>query len=170
MKPLIPGILIFIVCGIAARITVRPSAVPLFKTIIVHRFANSSGTAQSPEYIQSFCDGMRDELEKLNLAGQVVEEGVTVNAADASDSLVIEGKFTGYASGGVLFPQTMGIEIDIYRASDDALVKSFTTTIAHRPTPLTSDKSQGAWAGGLGSRFIEQRLKGVSLQAGGSAN
>jgi len=163
MKPFVSALLALIFFGVVASLTARQSQPPPFKTIVVDRFVNSNGATQSAEFIQSSCDSMRDELLKLNLASQVVEEGVTVNAADAPGSLIIAGKFTSYAKGGVMWPGKVGVEIDVYRASDHALVKTLTPTIAYRRTPLNTDKSLGRYVGGLGSHYVQQGLKGVTL-------
>lgn len=158
MKSLVALILVSIFCGVGASLTVRHNQRAEFATIVVDRFANTSGTAQSPEFIQAFCDGMRYELSSLNVAGQVVEQGVTVNAADAPNSLVVEGKFTGSTKGDLIETDKLIVEIDVYRASDHALIKSFTHSVAYKTIPINTDKRLGTYAGAQISRFVEPSL------------
>jgi hypothetical protein len=158
MKSLVALILVSICCGVGASLTARHSQRAEFATIVVDRFANTSATTQSPEFIQAFCDGMRDELSSLNVAGQVVEQGVTVNPADAANALVVEGRFTGYTKGDLIATDKLTVEIDVYRAGDHTLVKSFTHSVAYKSIPINSDKKLGTYAGAQISRFVEPSL------------
>ena len=102
------------------------SAPPLIRTIIVKHFSNSMGVDKSQEFINYFCDALRDELVKEKIANQVAEDALPVADADASNSLVIEGKFTGFDKGGVFSLGNVTMEIEMYRISDHALMKMTT--------------------------------------------
>jgi hypothetical protein len=165
MKSLVPLILVSIACGVGASLSARHNPQPEFKTIVVDRFVNTSGTTQSPAFIQSLSDGMRDGLLNSDLARQVVEEGVTVNAADASSSLIVEGRFTGYTRGDLISTDKLAVEISVYRASDHVLVKSLQSTVSFRTIPINTDTRLGSYAGSQSSRSIAQGMKGVSPAA-----
>lgn len=163
MKRLVYPALVLCLLILFVPLPAKESQPPQFKTIVVDRFVNANGAKQSPAFIQAFCDGMRDGFVKLKMAGQVIEQDAKPAEADAAASLVIEGKFTSLAKGGFMAPGKLGVEIDIYRASDHALVKTMTPTIPFKPTPLNTDKGLGGWTGTQGARLVQKELKGVSL-------
>ncbi len=69
--------------------------------------------------------GLREGLQEYKVAHQAVGEGAAVSDADAVNSLVIEGKFTSLDKGAIFTKLYM--EIDIYRVTDHALVKTIAT-------------------------------------------
>ncbi len=125
MKRLAPLLSLLAILFAAAPPPAKASKPPQFNTIVVNHFANASGMSQSQEFIQEFDEGLRENLRKWKIAGQVVQEGATVDDAVAANSLVIEGKFTSLDKGAMLTKLYM--EIDIYRISDHVLVKTIST-------------------------------------------
>jgi len=136
------------------------STPPLIRTIIVKHFTNAAGMSQSQEFINIFCDQLRDELTKEKIASQVAEETTPVADADAPNSLVIEGKFTGSEKGGFITPATLTLEIEIYRVSDHALLKLSTPKAIYKATPLNRDKNVAEFTGRQIAATIKQLLKG----------
>lgn len=136
------------------------STPPLIRTIIVKHFSDAPGMSQSQEFINFFCDELRDELTKEKIAIQVAEETTPVADADAPNSLVIEGKFTGSEKGGFITPATLTLEIEIYRVSDHALLKLSTPKAIYKATPLNRDKNVAEFTGRQIAATIKQLLKG----------
>jgi hypothetical protein len=132
-----------------------------FKTIVVQHFVNSNGTSLSPEFAGYFCDGLRDWLEKNKAASQVVEEGVTVAAADAADSLVIEGRFSSYQKGSLFTLGKLEAEISIYRVSDHAVVKTLSAKGAFKG--VDSEKTAAHFSAMQIGYAIRQAIKDVNL-------
>jgi hypothetical protein len=138
---------------------------PQFNTIVVKHFVNANGTNQSQEFINYFSDSLRSGLEKFKVANQAVGEGVTVADADAANSLLIEGKFTDFEKGGGFKVGKLGLEINIYRISDHALVKTMTTQAAFKPTPLNRDKNVAEFTGTQTAYQLRQTLKNINLSS-----
>jgi len=136
------------------------STPPLIRTIIVKHFSDAPGMSQSQEFINFFCDELRDELTKEKIAIQVAEETTPVADADAPNSLVIEGKFTGSEKGGFITPATLTLEIEIYRVSDHALLKLSTPKAIYKSSPMNKDKNVAEFTGRQIAATIKQLLKG----------
>jgi hypothetical protein len=134
---------------------------PQFKTIVVRRFTNAPGVSQSQTFINYYLDGLTGELQKIGMANQVAGEGVPVAAADAADSIVIEGMFTSFNKGG--FVGKLGLEINIYRISDHALVKTMTTEAAFKHSPFNADQNLGLYTGRQTASLIKQAIKNITL-------
>jgi len=133
---LVPLILLFAAVPLSAK-------TPLgFKFIVVQHFTNANGANQSPEFINLFCDDLRNWLQKNESAGQVVEDEdrTTIPPADAANSLVLEGKFDWVEKGGLLTPGELEAEVSIYRLSDHALVRTLPAKAAFNGSP----ESKGA--------------------------
>ncbi len=86
-------------------------------------------------------------------------------AADAAASIVIEGKFTEFSKGGLFAPGSLGVEIDIYRLSDRALVKTTTAKVPFKSSPGNKDKNVAEYTGAQTAYLVRQALKGVSLSS-----
>jgi len=52
----------------AAPLAAKENPLP-FRNIVVNHFVNSSGASLSSDFIQYFCDGLRDALIKNKAAG-----------------------------------------------------------------------------------------------------
>ena len=165
MKHIAPIFLLTALLLAAAPLSAKESQPPQYKTIVVKHFINSNGAGQSQDFINYFCDSLVVQLEKIKIAGQVVEEGVTVPAADAAASIVIEGKFTEFSKGGLFAPGSLGVEIDIYRLSDRALVKTTTAKVPFKSSPANKDKNVAEYTGAQTAYLVRQALKNVSLSS-----
>jgi hypothetical protein len=152
--------ILFTVAPLAAKDTQ-----PQFNTIVVKHFVNANGTNQSQDFINYFCDSLRAGLEKAKVTNQAVGEGVTVADAVATNSLSIEGKFTDFNRGGGFKVGKLGLEINIYRISDHALVKTMTTQAAFKPSPMNKDKNVAEFTGNQTAYLVKQALKNISLSS-----
>lgn len=135
-----------------------------FNTIVVRHFVNVNGMNQSQEFVKDFADTLSSQLLKLKLAQQVLGEGATV--ADAANSLVIEGKFIGRDKE--IYMVTVGklnVEIDIYRISDHALVKTVTAKVLIPPSLSKNDEDMAAETASQTAHQIQQALKGVYISS-----
>ncbi len=138
---------------------------PQFNTIVVKHFMNANGVNQSQDFINYFYDSLSTHLLKSKVASQVMGEGVTVADAVAANSLLIEGKFTDFDEGGMFSLGKLGVEINIYRISDHALVRTIPTKIPFKHSPFNKDKNIAEFTGGTAAYQIKQALKGISLSS-----
>jgi hypothetical protein len=162
MKFHIPFMLLAIL--LAASPLAAKNSQPQFNTIVVKHFSNADGMNQSPEFIRFFSDSLRSWLEKVRIANQVVEEGIPVSDSIAADSLVIEGRFIGHDKE--VFMVTVGklnVELEIFRISDHALVKSMTVKVLIPPSLSKNDQDMAAETGSQVARQIRQVLTYVNL-------
>jgi hypothetical protein len=139
---------------------------PQFNTVVVKHFSNANGMNRSQEFINQFSDSLRSWLEKAKIANQVIEEGTPVAEAAAADSLSIEGKFIGHDKE--IFMVTVGklnVEVDIYRISDHALVKTMMVKALIPPSLSKNDQDMAAETGSQVARQIQQALKNTSLSS-----
>lgn len=156
----LPFCFLFAVAPLAAK-----DSQSRFDTIIVKHFVNANGTNQSQEFINYFSDSLRAGLEKSKITNQATGEGVTVADAVAANSLLIEGKFTDFDKGGGFKIGKLSLEINIYRISDHALVKTMTTQAAFKPSPFNKDKNVAEFTGNQTAYLIKQALKNISLSS-----
>jgi hypothetical protein len=162
MKRLSLLFLPLILCIAAAPAAAKDSQ-PQFKTIIVKHFVLASGVNRSETFADTFTNGLIEELQKMKYAAQVLADPAAVAPADAADSLLVEGKILSFQTGGFMVPGKVGVEFDIYRASDHAVVRQLTPTLYYKPTPANNDQNLGHWLGGQGAQVIRQALKNVAL-------
>ena len=147
-----PLLVVFIFAGSLAAQDVQ---LPL-KTIEVKHFTQAEGLGLSQEFIDQFYEGLRGELPKAKVAGQVIEAGGTVADADAGNSIVVEGKFLSKKSG---FVGIVRAEINLFRRSDHNLIKTITPEIPYKPSPLNTDKTIGHSTGRRAAYEIQRALK-----------
>jgi hypothetical protein len=150
---------------IAAAPVAAKNTQPHFNTIVVSHFANANGMNQSQDFINYFCDSLRSVLQQENLASQIVEESAQAANVTADDSLLIEGKFTGIDKGNLFVHDKLGLQINIYRMSDHALVKTITTKVEFETSPLVQDMDKGDFTGRVTAFEINKALKNVSLSS-----
>ena len=129
------------------------------KTIEVKHFTQAEGMKLSQEFINYFYDGLRAYLPKAKVAEQIIEEGGAVPEADAANSVVVEGKFTGYSAGGGFTVGKVVVEIKLYRRSDNKLITTITPEIPFKPSPLNKDKGVATATGGRAAYQIQKALK-----------
>ncbi len=156
----LPFMLLFTVTPLAAK-----DNQPQFNTVVVKHFTNANGTDMSQDFINYFCDSLRAELQKEKFAGQALEEGVTVADGAGANSLFIEGKFTNFDKGHMFTLGKLGMEIDIYRISDHALVRTMATQAAFKGTPLNKDQNIADFTGRSTAYEIKRALKNISLSS-----
>ncbi len=142
---------------IATLPAAKASKPPQFNSIVVDHFTNASGMSQSQEFIREFSEGFRNELRTWKLTQQVLDESATVTDADAVNSLVIEGRFTGLDNGAIF--TKLQVEIDIYRVSDHVLVKT-----VHENSSRHGD-DLGDTFGTVMAEYVAMALKRVDLSA-----
>ena len=139
---------------------------PQFNTIVVKHFTNANGMNKSQEFINQFSDSLRSYLEKVKIANHVIGEGNQVADAVAADSLSIEGEFIG--KDNEIYMVTVGklnVEINIFRISDHALIKTMTAKALIPPSISKNDQDMAAETGSQIARQIQQALKNTSLSS-----
>ncbi|HEX3940242.1 MAG TPA: PEGA domain-containing protein [Acidobacteriaceae bacterium] len=134
-------------------------------TVVVHPFTNGNGMAQSQDFIQYFSDYVSQFLEKDKIAAQVVEQGTPVPGADAAHSLLIDGKFLSHENASLIKPGKLIVEISIYRLSDHALVKTWTTTTHFPPGGDHQDRRYAYYTGVDSANAILDALRSVDLSS-----
>ena len=134
-----------------------------FKTVELKNFTQADGVVISQDFVNSFYDGLRENVQKAKIADQVVNEGAMVADADAANSAVIEGKFTEYVQSGAFTWGWVGMEVKVYRKSDHTLIKTITqrAQTMHRGLTSTSyaDKYEGKMTGGNLALWIGKNLQ-----------
>jgi hypothetical protein len=100
-----------------------------YKYAEVKHFTNAEAVGMPQALASKFYDLFRVRLVKDKVVTQTVDEGAAVPEADASDSIVVEGKFTEYKKPGYGRSNAgnVGYEIKIYRKNDHSLI----TTVSH---------------------------------------
>jgi len=159
---------------LAASISAAPLAAatkePLrFNTIVVGRFTNANGMAQSPDFIQYFSDDVSERLENDKIAAQVVEEGTAVPDASSANSAVIEGKFLSHEDAGLVKPGKLVVEISIYRLSDHALVRTWTATTHFPPSGDQKARAYAYYTGFAAGDTIWEALKSIDFSSNSPA-
>lgn len=143
MKRFTPFFMLLAAALTAAPLAAAPKDSARFNTIVVNRFTNANGMAQSPDFIQYFSDDLSERLENDKIAAHVIEEGTAAPDASTANSVVIEGKFLSHEDATILKPGKLVVEISIYRLSDHALVRTWTPTTHF---PFNGDKKERAYA------------------------
>jgi hypothetical protein len=165
MNRFVPFFILLAAPFAAAPLAAAASTPPRFNTVVVNHFTNSSGMSQSQDFIHYFSDDLSEGLERNNVATQVVDQGTPVPDAVAATSLVIEGRFLSHEDAALLKPGKLMVEINIYRLSDHALVKTLTATTHF---PLNGDHKVRAYAyytGFAAADTIVDALKSVDLSS-----
>jgi hypothetical protein len=166
MKRLAPCFLLLCLV-LAAAPPAAKAAEPVFNTVVIKHFTNADGMNQSQEFINAFAEGLRSDLPSdwfirgfhpRRFAKQGLSDGATVSDADATNSLVIEGKFIRIDKGAIL--TKVIIEFDIYRLSDHVLVKTVTAPDEYLHE---SDTKLGDFLGIKASNIVMDALKGIDL-------
>jgi len=74
---------------------------PRFKSVEIKHFPFAEGVELPPEFSDFLYAALKKELQKTGLFEQIVGEGEVVEAADAPQSLVLEGSILEYKKGSV---------------------------------------------------------------------
>lgn len=164
---------------IALLVAVMPGSAkdpePKFKSVEAKHFMRSEGVELSPEFTDYLYAELRAELTKAKLFGQVIGEGEVVDAADAPESIVIEGTITEYKKGSVaksaipyggIFGagwRSLKVDTTIKRRSDQKIVVS--PQIHVRASPRWKDKVLAKEA----AQQIVKDIKKALKESGGGA-
>jgi hypothetical protein len=138
----------------AGSLAAQDVTLPL-KAIQVKHFGQAEGLGKSQDFLNYFYDGLIQELPATKVAAQVVGEEGTVPEADAANSVVVEGTITEVKS------TVIRAEISLYRLSDHTLVKTFTSAVMSKPSPLNKDKNVAGTAGRRTAYEIKKALKKI---------
>lgn len=141
---------------LAGSLVAQDVQLPL-KTIEVKHFTWVEGSEFSQEFIDAYYEGLRLQLAKMKVAGQVVDEGATVPEADAANSVIVEGKFLERKKGGIV--SYVIPEINLYRASDRQLIAAITPKVPYKPSPFNKDQNVGKMTGMRTAAEIKKALK-----------
>lgn len=112
-----------------------------FPMVVVRQVTQANGVGASPAFLQYFAAGLREELAKAGVARQVTAEGPTMAAVDGADTVVLEGKLIGYKSAwyGIVVKS----EIVVYRPNDNTVLKTMTSEVGAKASPLNTDRNVG---------------------------
>jgi hypothetical protein len=165
MKRFAPFLILLAAFCAAAPLAAATTAPPRFNTVVVNHFTNANGMSQSQDFIHYFSDDLSEGLERNNVAAKVVDQGTPVSDAVAANSLVVEGRFLSHEDAALLKPGKLIVEINIFRLSDHALVKTWTATTHF---PLNGDhkvRAYAYYAGFAAADTIVDALKSVDLSS-----
>jgi len=81
---------------------------PKFKSIEVKHFSQAEGVELPPEFSDFLFAELRAELQKKKLAEQLLGEDEVVDAADAPQSVILEGSVLEYKKGSVVKESLIG--------------------------------------------------------------
>lgn len=137
-----------------------------FKTIEVKHFTLAEGVAlpdkiNPQEYLSLFYDELREKLEKDKLADQVLVEGATVPAADAADSIVLEGKIADFKKAGhtMMHPAVVTMEISLFHRADHSLITTVKPELKIIPAAYRNEKTFAKVTGGWTAGEVKKALK-----------
>jgi Domain of unknown function (DUF4410) len=74
---------------------------PRFKTVEIKHFPFAEGVELPPEFSDFLYGALKKELQKTGMFEQILGEGEVVDAADAPQSIVLEGSILEYKKGNV---------------------------------------------------------------------
>lgn len=96
----------------------------------VQHFTQAPGVDVTPSFLDYFHVSLKEYLQKNNVAAQIYDDGATP-AADASEIVLLEGKFTSQAKH-IMGIRTLDMEINLYRKSDHRLVAAVVAEAAYK--------------------------------------
>ncbi len=103
---------------------------------------------------------LRTQLEKKNIAEQILDEYANVSEADAADSIVIDAKITGFKKHGGFFSRTMmTVEINIVHSKSRVMVASDTTSLKMKTSSFKNDERFARAASAVLTEEIYHLLK-----------
>lgn len=114
----------------------------------------AEGVEVSDAFLEYFTDGLRAQMARTGLAGQVVEAGT---APAGAESAILECTIIEYRTvwGAPIYKS----ETRFYRKSDGALFKTVTTEVGAKPSPLNTDKNVGENTGKRTADEIKRAMK-----------
>ena len=143
--------------GTSSQSNTPGSGIPSqFKIVEVKQLTQADGLGLSQEFLNYFYNGLREELVKSGVAGQVIKEGVAVAEADAANSIILEGKIIEYKS--TWYAIIVKSEIKLYIKKDKTLMKAISTEVAAKSSPLNTDKNVGENTGKRTANEIKKAL------------
>lgn len=131
-----------------------------FRTIVVNHFTISSSAGYTQNFVDYFALNLREWLMKDEVAAQIVDAGTAVPASDATESLVIEGIFSNEEKG-MLGLRKVDVEINVYRISDHALVKTVREKLAYKGND--NDKQAANFLAKQVGAILRHNLKNMNL-------
>ena len=81
---------------------------PKFKSIEVKHFSQVEGVELPPEFSDFLYAELRATLQKKKVAEQLIGEDEVVDAADAANSVILEGNILEYRKGNVVKEKLIG--------------------------------------------------------------
>ncbi len=127
-----------------------------FNTVVVRQVTHADGLGISQDFLNYFSGGLRDELVKAGVARQVVNEGGARTGVDAGETVVLEGKVIGYKTTwyGIIVTS----QINLYRRSDNALLKTIEPEVGAKASPFNTDKNVGENTGKRTAHEIKKAM------------
>jgi hypothetical protein len=120
----------------------------------------SPGNADLTVATPMVTEELRTQLEKKNIAEQILDEYANVSEADAADSIVVDVKITGFKKHGGFFSHTMmTVEINIVHRKTRVMVASDTTSLKMKSSSFKSDDRFARAASAVLTEEIYRLLK-----------
>ncbi len=79
-----------------------------YKSIAVKHFTQAEGVELSPQFRDFLFAELKDELKKAGLTEQIIGEDEVVEAADAPQSVIVEGNLLEYKKGSAVKESLIG--------------------------------------------------------------
>ncbi len=141
----------------AVAVSLPANAPPKYKTIEVKHLTKADNVDLTQEYLNATYAHLREDLQKTNLFGAVVEDGGTVADADAADSLVLQCKVTDFAKAHFPVIAMAHVDITITRRGDNSVLQQITTKVGWQPN--ANDDMKGKLSSGQMTAEIKKLLK-----------
>ena len=160
------AILLLVALVVCSGALAKDKEAPQFKTVEAKHFAQAEGVELSPAFGDYFYAELRAELQKANLASEVIGEGETVEDADAPKSALIVGTITEYKKGSVVKSaligfgagwQSLKMDADVQRRSDKQVL--CTVHVHTKIDPRWNEKTMAKMAAKQAVKEMKNELK-----------
>jgi hypothetical protein len=155
MRRLVPVALLLGLFAVA--VSLPANAPPKYKTIEVKHLTKADSVDLTQDYMNYTYAHLREDLQKTNLFGAVVDDGGTVADADAADSLVLQCNVTDFAKAHFPVIAMAHVDITITRRSDNTVLQHITTKVGWQPN--SNDDTKGKLSSGQMTAEIKKLLK-----------
>ncbi|MGO9642944.1 MAG: hypothetical protein ACLP1Y_16745 [Candidatus Acidiferrales bacterium] len=130
---------------------------PKYKTAEVKKFTKADGVDLTQDYLNAAYAHLRDDLQKTNLFGAVVEDGGTVADADAADSVIVQCNVLDFTKAHFPVIAMAHVDVTIYRRSDHSVLQHTTAKVGWQPN--SNDDMKGKLSSGQITAEIKKLLK-----------
>ena len=130
----------------------------IYRAMEVQHFTKAPSVDVTQSFMDYFHVSLKEYLQKNNVAAQVYEDGAAP-AADASETVLLEGKFTNQTKH-MMGIRGLDMEINLYRKSDHRLVTTIVDDAAYKGG-FSGQGGKGAaeFVGKVTASVVKKRLK-----------